>query len=765
MKKLLLLALVIAAVFTTCKDPDNPSAGEETYTISFDANGGSGGQTATVTAKYGKPMPVLSAQPPTRNDYFFIGYYDAQTDGTMYYKSDLTSAKNWDKKDAATLYAQWSLTPVTTITFNANEGNGTMPTQKIPEKTSANLTANTFTRTGYTFEGWAATASGTVTYTDGQSYTAADGGNSVPLYAVWKAKTYVINFVNTGGTGGQTGTVTATFGQPMPALTAPAPTSTTDGLLFTGYWDAASGGKKYYNANLTSAANWDKDANTTLYARFAPPSAVSANESVVSLVRSTEAQASSLAAATPENYNKIKALVSEAITLAGGLDGIVKAGDVVVLKPNIICTTYSWNAAANGAHIPETMNGVCTDWRVTQAVAEIVRAIVGPYNSATGKGKIMVIEGPGKGTTNTPSATSHHFTNVGYTLANLTAVDDIINLDTEGAAYSKGSGATQGAYSTQITLPDFVYKDAANNYLDYYKNDGKYWVNKKILEADVLISLPVVKSHWNATVTGAIKNIGIGTPPARIYGISATDVGRNNMVNHASTALQDWIVDYFSCLPADFVVMDGLQGLQNGPLPGGSTEAAALTPNQKNLRCILASKDPLAIDMVSTAIIGADYNTIPYLTKLTAKGQVYARGEIGKTNPRMIPLRGNAKDIVVLGNVKVDDVRGTYTLGVQAGNPGQALTAAQKTLPTVSINSAAFSGSNLDLALTLSNGANNNVVKIDVYIDEAYKKSFNTGMVNVSLDASSLAAGSHNIEVRAYTQFMSCATATTTADK
>jgi len=483
-----------------------------------------------------------------------------------------------------------------------------------------------------------------------------------------------------------------------------------------------------------------------------------AAQSVVSLVQST-----TVTQASNFTYTEIKRMVSEAIDLAGGLNGIVKAGDNVVLKPNIICTTYGWGTQTTGNSIPELVNGVCTDRRVVQAVSEIVREIVGPYNSATGKGKIMIIEGPGK--SSTTGTSQHHFTNLGYTKANLAEVQEIIALDTEGTWVGAGVGTgAQAAYVTQVTLPGFVYNGATGSYLTYYKNDGKYWVNKKMLEADALICLPVVKSHWNATVTGAVKNIGIGAAPPNIYGKSNIDGGRNDMVNHSSVLLQDWIVDYFSCLPADFVVMDGLQGFQNGPLSG--SDVTSLATHQKNLRSILASKDALAIDVVETNIIGWDYNTVPYLTKLTTKGEVFARGEIGKTNPRKITLRGNPKDIVVLGNVKVDDVRGDYNSNNQdPNNPGRKLTTAQKTKPTVSITSAAFSGNNLNFALTLSGGANDNVVKIDVYIDGAYKGSFNTGMENVSLDASDIASGSHNIEVRAFTKFMSCATATKTATK
>ena len=40
--------------------------------------------------------------------------------------------------------------------------------------------------------------------------------------------------------------------------------------VFTGYFDAQTGGTKYYNNNLTSARDWDKEeSNATLYAQWA----------------------------------------------------------------------------------------------------------------------------------------------------------------------------------------------------------------------------------------------------------------------------------------------------------------------------------------------------------------------------------------------------------------------------------------------------------------------------------------------------------------
>ena len=66
-------------------------------------------------------------------------------------------------------------------------------------------------------------------------------------------------------------TISAIYGQPMPQydtsdnrLVKP----TLSGYTFAGYFDARSGGSKYYNANMTSTKNWDKTSATPLYAHW-----------------------------------------------------------------------------------------------------------------------------------------------------------------------------------------------------------------------------------------------------------------------------------------------------------------------------------------------------------------------------------------------------------------------------------------------------------------------------------------------------------------
>jgi uncharacterized protein (DUF362 family) len=463
------------------------------------------------------------------------------------------------------------------------------------------------------------------------------------------------------------------------------------------------------------------------------------DSSIVSMVQapSTITQASQL---TQESIN---ALVTEAVTLAGGLDGIVKAGDTVVLKPNIINGKTTW-VNTGGTTISQTVNGVCTDYRVVKAVASIVREIIGAKGTA-GAGKILIIEGSGKG------STMEHFANLGYTLTNLPEVDEIIALEDEGAWNDLNS-----AYNTKIMLNDFVFQKPSNSgqYSTKYNNDGGYYVNKKMYDADVLICLPVVKNHWNAVVTGAIKNISIGAAPPKVYGISNADVGRNLMVNHDSPGFHQWIADYFSCLPADFVVMDGLQGLEYGPLPGSGLGGTSIAAAQKNMRTILASKDALAIDVVETNIINWDYTTVKYLEYLTTRGQVGVAPKTIKT------VRGDPRNITVLGNIKVDDIRTTFNGNLPASG-GNKLTTAQLNQPTVNISSAAFTGQDLNLKLTLSD----NVVKVDVYIDGTYVRSFNGNLADITVDTTGIADGSKQITVHAFSRFMRHNTASTTTNK
>ncbi len=83
-----------------------------------------------------------------------------------------------------------------TISFDANGVSGTMTAQNVTYKVAEAIKTNTFTRTGYTFQGWALTADGEKTYDDKQSVAFT---NSLTLYAVWQLNSHNVSFSSPTG--------------------------------------------------------------------------------------------------------------------------------------------------------------------------------------------------------------------------------------------------------------------------------------------------------------------------------------------------------------------------------------------------------------------------------------------------------------------------------------------------------------------------------------------------------------------------------------
>ena len=87
--------------------------------------------------------------------------------------------------DASPIVKSVTVNTLPTAVFNANDGTSDFASQT--SASSAALTANTFTRAGYTFSGWNTQAGGGGTsYSDGQSYNFA---GDLELYAQWTAVT------------------------------------------------------------------------------------------------------------------------------------------------------------------------------------------------------------------------------------------------------------------------------------------------------------------------------------------------------------------------------------------------------------------------------------------------------------------------------------------------------------------------------------------------------------------------------------------------
>ena len=156
-----------------------------TATVSFNANSGTGGQTATVTATYDAAMPTISTTAPTRAGYTFMGWYDNAdyTKGAQYYTAAGASARTWNKTANTTLYAGWKADTYT-ITYNLNGGTNATANPATYNIETATITLGTPTKTGYTFGGWYTESA----FTNKVTQIAKGSTGNKTFYAKWTAK-------------------------------------------------------------------------------------------------------------------------------------------------------------------------------------------------------------------------------------------------------------------------------------------------------------------------------------------------------------------------------------------------------------------------------------------------------------------------------------------------------------------------------------------------------------------------------------------------
>lgn len=184
-----------------------------------------------------------------------------------------------------------------TLSFNANGASGTMNSVSRYYGISTALPYNTYTKTGYTFKGWATTLenaqAGIVAVANGGNYTITA---NTTLYAVWEVGKYMISASPTGGKlvgsnfgNFEGGTSTATIrgtgndGTPAAYLTyglgnySRLGKATRAGYLFRG-WYSTHDDVKVYDANgvysegeyWTSNGNYNAEYDMDIYAKWYP---------------------------------------------------------------------------------------------------------------------------------------------------------------------------------------------------------------------------------------------------------------------------------------------------------------------------------------------------------------------------------------------------------------------------------------------------------------------------------------------------------------
>jgi uncharacterized repeat protein (TIGR02543 family) len=237
------------------------------YTVTYNGNSNTGGSVPTNASTYNIGNTVTVAGNPgalTYTGYTFNGWTDNSSGtGTVY-----TSGTSYTVGSAnITFYAKWSANTYT-VTFNANgaSGEGSATTESYTTGGTAITlpTVGSLVKTGYDFDGWSATPSGTVL---SGTYTTAV---NITLYAKWRLKNISVTYDKGVATGesiaswpaNASGNYTAsiTLGSPTSQITIGGTTYRFSGWKLDGTSNTFEAGSAYIlpSVDPTLVAQWVK---------------------------------------------------------------------------------------------------------------------------------------------------------------------------------------------------------------------------------------------------------------------------------------------------------------------------------------------------------------------------------------------------------------------------------------------------------------------------------------------------------------------------
>ena len=253
----------------------------------------------------------------------------------------------------------------------------------------------------------------------------------------------------------------------------------------------------------------------------------------------------------------VELAVEEAVALVGGIGKIVKSSDKVLIKPNYSMPRH-----------PRT--AVTTEPEVVAAVVDIVREAGG--DPIIGEGSVV-----------------GHDTTVAFRVV----------------------GAEEISKRNDVPLIDLNKDEGVEVEIPGGKALKKIRIAKTVLECDIIINVPKIKTHHSTLVTCSLKNMK-GVLPAR-----------EKHVTHLS-GLHQAIVDLNKIVKPDLTVVDGVLSMEgNGPSFG--------KPVATNL--IIAGFDPVAVDSTVCRIMGIDPSEVVHVRLAAEQG-------LGVIEPCAIEIRG-----------------------------------------------------------------------------------------------------------------------------
>ncbi len=269
--------------------------------------------------------------------------------------------------------------------------------------------------------------------------------------------------------------------------------------------------------------------------------------------------------AATQTDGEIKEAVSNLLDRLGGLARFVKPGENVAIKPNVV--------ADHGMQNGQYVGGVVTDKRVLKALIELLLPVAG---------KIVVAEGASINR----SATEKLFALYGY--------DELVDID-----------------PSRVSLVDLNADEVREKPVPGGKRMAFRKVPRTLDEADTIISVPVMKMHFAAGVSLAVKMLQGAMPPLEKY------------MSHFF-GLWQGLVNIHHLVKPKLTIIDGLTGQEGfGPVSG--------TPKKMDL--LIGGTNPVAIDAVTTRIMGLDPRISPPILLAYLQG-------LGPIEPEMIDVVG-----------------------------------------------------------------------------------------------------------------------------
>ena len=259
-----------------------------------------------------------------------------------------------------------------------------------------------------------------------------------------------------------------------------------------------------------------------------------------------------------ENYDpqNVKHAIRKSLDLIGGIEKLIKPDDNVLLKVNVIVGFPPERAAT-------------THPSVVRAMVEIVKEAGGNPWVGDSSGAY------------------------GYTAQSLELSG--IKKATEEAGGKLINFESTGAYNFEVNGKILTSVNIA----------------KPVIDCDVLVSLPKMKTHMMTKYTGAVKNFyGVipGSGKAAIHRLAATEENFSNAV-----------IDIYSILKPKLAIMDGIVGMEGEGATNG-------TPIESKV--ILSSPDCVSLDAISSEIMGFSHKDI--LTTCIAHDRGLGIGELDR---------------------------------------------------------------------------------------------------------------------------------------